>query len=198
MKKIVLLCCLTVVTTFAAFTQEKNNEDKPLKPALLELDVQNHFVNYMDQEFLDSRYAYINYAIKLFRDANVPVIRIYHTTPGQGPEEGTEAFEFVDKIKIKEEDPKFVKNHGNAFKETGLDKMLKEKEVNTVFVVGLSGTGCVLATYFGGKNLNYDTHLIKGCTISPKAKYTEVVEESQGALSLKAMSLLLKHALQNE
>lgn len=35
-------------------------------------------------------------------------------------------------------------------KNTDLDKILKEKDVNTLFLVGLSGTGCVLATYFGG------------------------------------------------
>ena len=194
MKKLLVFLSLSLLT-IVSFSQKEETEAKELKPALLVLDVQKSFINWMEQEHLDTRYAYINYAINLFRAKDLPVIRIYHTTPGQGPEEGTEEFEFVDKIQIKDSDPKVVKNYGNAFKKTDLDKVLKDKDVNTIFIVGLSGTGCVLATYFGGSDRDYATHLIKGAVISPKAEYTKVIEESQNALSVTAVSLLLEYGL---
>lgn len=194
MKKLTLFLALAlIIGTLSA--QEKKEELKEFKPALLVLDIQKQFIPWMEQDGLEMRYAYINYAIGLFRKAELPIIKIYHTTPGEGPKEGTPEFEFVDDIQIKEEDTKVVKNFGNAFKNTDLDKILKEKDVNTIFVVGLSGTGCVLATYFGGVDKDYSTHLIKGAIISPKAEHTEAVEESQGALSIKAVALLLEHAI---
>lgn len=194
MKKIILALSLFLVFNVVS-AQEEQEEAKPLKPALLVLDIQKQFIPWMEQEALETKYAYINYAIGLFRKAELPVIRIYHTTPGQGPEEGTPEFEFVEDIQIKDTDTKVVKNHGNAFKKTDLDKILKEKEVNAIFIVGLSGTGCVLATYFGGIDHDYDTHLIKNAVISPKAEHTAVIEDSQDAMSISAVAMVLKYGL---
>ena len=196
MKKIILLIILSALSMSALMAQESTNSpDKEIRPALLVIDIQNEFVNWMDKEDIETRYEYINYAIALFRKHDLPVIRVYHTTPGQGPEEGTKAFEFVDAIAIKDSDPMVIKNHGNAFNSTDLEQILKEKNVNTLFLTGLSGTGCVLASYFGAKDLGYDAHMIKNTIISPDVQHTQVIEESQGALSVKALLMLLKYGL---
>ncbi len=42
----------------------------------------------------------------------------------------------------------------SAFKHTGLNKILRERKCNILFLCGLSAVGCVLATYFGGKDLD--------------------------------------------
>ncbi len=196
MKKMILI--LFCVLAFSAYVSAQDNDattDKEIRPALLVIDIQNEFVNWMDKEDIETRYEYINYAIALFRKYDLPVIRVYHTTPGEGPEEGTKAFEFVDAIAIKDSDPMVIKNHGNAFNSTDLEQILEEKNVNTLFLTGLSGTGCVLASYFGAKDLGYDAHMIKNTIISPDVQHTQVIEESQGALSVKALLMLLKYGL---
>ncbi len=194
MKRIISFIILLAISVATLKSQESKGI-KELHPALLVVDIQNEFVNWMDKEDIETRYEYINYSIALFRKHDLPVIRVYHTTPGQGPEEGTEAFEFVDAIAVQDSDPMVIKNHGNAFNNTKLDQLLKEKKINMLFLTGLSGTGCVLASYFGAQDIGYEAHMIKNTIISPDVEHTRVIEESQGAMSVKALLLLLQYGL---
>ena len=47
------------------------------KPALIVMDVQNAFMPYMDEEDIEGAVQMINATIALFREAGLPVIRVY-------------------------------------------------------------------------------------------------------------------------
>ncbi len=162
-----------------------------MKPALLIIDVQNQFLPYMAEQ--DKRIApeLINMAIAMFRERGAPVFRIYHTSSANGPQPGTPGFEYLDSLKVEPEDRQIVKNYPNSFKKTGLETRLRELGCDTLFLCGLSATGCVVATYFGAKELDFAAFLIKGTLISHNSALTDAVGEICDSVPLTALHLML-------
>jgi nicotinamidase-related amidase len=185
-----------VLLVFYAFGSNAQSE-KPratMKPALLVIDIQNEFLPYMSEQDKKMALELINGAIWRFHENGFPVIRVYHTDPHGGPKPGTEAFEFPKSVIIRPDDPQIIKNYPNAFKKTELEKLLREKGCNTLFLCGLSATGCVLATYHGAMDLDYDVFLIKHALISPDYALTKAVAEICETVSYEAMRLMLENA----
>jgi nicotinamidase-related amidase len=189
---------LSLVVLLLATAALASAADKPapprMKPALLVMDVQNAWLPYMDEQDKKVGLEQINYVIELFRANGFPVIRVYHTDPGQGPAPGSEAFEFPKTVAVRDTDPKIVKNYGSAFKKTELDTMLRSQGVNTVFLVGLSAVGCVLATYHGGADLDYNVFMVKHALISHDATLTKSVYDICSTISYGPLKLLLETA----
>ncbi|MCD4730296.1 MAG: cysteine hydrolase, partial [Bacteroidales bacterium] len=153
--------------------------------------VQKQYIPYMSKDDQEMAIEMMNWAIWIFRENNLPVIRIYHTDPEWGPEPGSAAFEFHDSLKVKETDPKIVKTYPSAFTKTELDKLLQEKNINTLFLCGLSSVGCVLATYLDAKSYDYKAFMIKDALISHKANYTDSIEEIFNALDLETVEFMV-------
>ncbi len=191
MKKTVLL----VLAFFLAITiiKAQEGEKKELKPALLVIDVQNAYINWMDQSNKDIAFEYINALINLFEKYDLPIINVYHQDKNWGPSEDSEEFKFAPEIKIEDEYPRVVKNYGNAFTKTNLDKILNEKEVNTLFLCGLSATGCVLSTYVGANDHDYKVFLIENALLSPDAEHTGIIEQIKNSISYETLSFMLEY-----
>ncbi len=147
MKKILSALIVLSFAVNPLFSQEENQEKKEMKPALLVIDVQKEYMPMMSKEDQEMAIEMMNWSIWVFRKFDLPVIRVYHTSPEWGFTEENPTFEFHDSLKVTSDDPKIVKTYGSSFTKTDLDKLLKEKDVNTVFLCGLSAVGCVLATY---------------------------------------------------
>lgn len=196
MKKTPLVLVLSVLAFATAALAPAAGKPAPatMKPALVVMDVQNVWLPYMDEQDKKVGLEQINYVIELFRANGFPVIRVYHTDPGEGPAPGTEAFEFPKSVAIKDTDPQIVKNYPSAFKKTGLDKLLREQGVNTVFLVGLSAVGCVLATYHGAMDLDYNVFMVKHALISHDAALTKSVYDICSTISYGPLKLLLETA----
>jgi nicotinamidase-related amidase len=173
--------------------QENEPEKKQVKPALLVIDIQNEFLKYMSEDDKKMGMEVINGAIYMFRQHNLPIIRVYHTNPNWGPKPGTEAFEFPKSVVIKEDDPQVIKNYPSAFQKTELDKILKEKGCNTLFLCGLSSVGCVLATYFGGMERDYKVFMIKDGIMSHNSAYTNVIKDICETVSFETMVFMLEN-----
>jgi nicotinamidase-related amidase len=136
----------------------------------------------------------INSYIELFRSHGYPVIRVYHFSEKYGPKKGTEQFEFPTSVLIKSDDPKVIKTYPDGFNKTDLDKVIKEKGCNTLFLCGLSATGCVLATWIGAQNYDYNAFLIKDAIMSPNSEYTNNIEEMFDAVGYEVLNLLLENS----
>ncbi len=193
MKKVILLIvCMLVVSFFwlSAADAAKAATAK-IKPALLVIDIQNAYLPRMDEK--DKKFAMemINYYIELFRANGLPIIRVYHTDPKYGPKTDSEDFQFPKTVAIRDDDPMVTKNFGSAFKKTDLDRMLREKGCNTLFLCGLSAVGCVLATYHGAMDLDYDVFMLKDSLISHDAALTKAVQEICKTIDYYALRLVL-------
>lgn len=164
------------------------------KPALLVIDIQKAYLFIIPEHEQKLGLYMVNATIKQFREKGLPVIRVYHQDLEEGPAPGAEGFEFPDFIEVKPEDPKVIKHYPSGFKKTDLDKILKEKGVDTVFLVGLSSVGCVLATYFDARGLDYKTFMVKDAIMSHRPDLTRAVEEITEAVGYEAMKYMLDNA----
>lgn len=190
MKKLFILLTLLSISTLISAQEEKAKE--PIKPALLVIDMQNQFLPMMDQEGKDFTFYVINAYIDGFRSAGLPIVRIYHSDPQYGPMPGTPEFEFPEDIHIKPEDPKVIKTYGDAFNKTDLEKVLRDMGANTLFLCGLSATGCVISTYIGAKDHDFKAFLIKDGMLSHKKDYTEQIETIFDAVGYEAVEVMLE------
>lgn len=187
----ILLAALACVLSGAPASAQEAQPAWKMKPALVVMDLQNEFMPAMSEQDRRTAPRNINLAMKFFRHFGLPVVRVYHTDPGSGPAPDSKGFEFDSAIEVRTEDPKVVKNFPNAFKKTELEKLLRDKGVNTLFLCGLSGSGCLLATYHGADDLGFNTLLVKDTVLSPKSAHTEVVQEICSTISLEVLALML-------
>ncbi len=166
-----------------------------VRPALLVMDVQNGYLPLMSEEDQQIALRMISGCIRVFRQKGFPVIPIYHTEPLSGPAEDSEAFKFPSTLNITEDDPKIVKNFASAFRNTDLDKVLKEKGCNTLFLCGLSATGCVLATYHTAAERGYNVFMIKDALMSPNRAQTKMIEDISDTVNGQILMFMLNHIL---
>lgn len=161
------------------------------KPALLVIDVQNAYLPMMPEAHRTTGMMMVNYAIDVFRAHGCPVIRVYHTSRQGDPAPGTEPFEFPATVKVLPDDPKIVKNYPSAFKQTELEKILRDRGCDTVFLCGLSAVGCVLHTWFDAQAHDFRAFMIKDALISHRPDLTRSVEEITDAVGLDAVEYML-------
>lgn len=195
MKKVhlVVMIALTLLVAFTRSNGQERQAKKQMKPVLLVIDIQNEYLPLIPEDEKKLGLRMINGAIWLFRQHDLPVIRVYHTNPQYGPDPNTEAFEFPSSVIIKPEDPKIVKNYPSAFKKTELEKLLREKECNTLFLCGLSAVGCVMATYHSGLDLDYNVFMIKDAIMSHNSAYTDFVEEILNTVNFTTLQFILEY-----
>ena len=170
---------------------ENRSEKKQIHPALILIDVQNQYLPYMAEKSSKLTFDTINGAIALFRQYDYPVIRVYHTDPQFGPSPDTDEFQFDPAFHVEPSDPKFVKNFPNAFKKTDLDKFLREKECDTLFLCGLSAVGCVLATYYSAFDLDYNVFMLKNGIMSHNSSFTKFAEDAMETVSYNTLNFIL-------
>jgi nicotinamidase-related amidase len=194
MKKVILLILLLFVLSMAWLAAADTAKAAParIKPALLVIDIQNAYLPYMDEKDKKMAMEGINYYIGLFRASGFPVIRVYHTDLKTGPKPDSEEFAFPKTVAILPDDPMIIKNYPNAFKKTELEKLLKARGCNALFLCGLSAVGCVLATYHGAMDLDYDVFMLKDALISHDAALTRAVQEICRTIDYYALKLLLE------
>jgi nicotinamidase-related amidase len=176
---------------FTVFSQPQGEKKFQVKPALLVIDIQKAYLEGMDPRERETSMMNINYYIQLFRNHGCPIIRVYHYSKQFGPEQGTDQFEFPSTVLIKPDDPKVIKTYGDGFNKTDLDRILKEKGCNTVFLCGLSSVGCVLATWVGAQNYDYKAFMIKDAIMSHNEVYTSNIEAMFDAVGPEIITLVL-------
>ncbi len=192
-KSAIILTILFTVISGNLFSQDQPQQSaNPIKPALLVIDTQNVYMGMVPEREMGVAIYYINGLIDLFRSNGYPVIRVYHFDKEAGPKPGTELFEYPPSILIKDEDARVIKTYGNGFNKTDLDKVLKEKGCNTLFLCGLSAVGCVLATWIGAQDLDYKAFMVKDAIMSHNSDYTNQVEDMFGAVGFDVVKLIVE------
>lgn len=164
-----------------------------MKPALLVIDVQNEFFNISQacSDSLKSAIEYINAAIDLFREKNLPIVVIQHKSEERDIVPGKSGFDVHDGVKLKPEDIRIVKTYGNSFTKTGLAEKLRELGVDTVIVTGFCAEYCVLSTYRGAQDFDFTPIMLKGSLASENAEHIRFVEEITEIVSYGALKTLL-------
>ena len=191
MKKFALGIILFLSLAFTVTSQVKL-EKSEMNPALLIIDTQNAFMPMMSKEDQERAVQMMNYVLTMFRQLNLPIIRIYHSSAEYGVTPDVPEFEYPESIQIKQEDLRVIKTYPSAFVRTNLDSLLKAREINTLFLCGLSSVGCVLATYMDAFSYDYQAFMIKDAMLSHDAEYTDQIEGIFNALDLETIMFMLK------
>lgn len=165
-----------------------------MKPALLVIDVQKKFlsINPTMTESVNDAIEFINAAIELFREHDLPVISIQHVNEESGLVPGEEDFELPDSLNILPADLHIHKTYGNSFTKTALADELRKQDVDTVIVTGFCAEYCVLSTYRGTQDHDLIPILLRGAIASDNLKNIRFVENISEIISFKALKKALE------
>ncbi len=165
-----------------------------MKPALLVIDVQKQFfdINPVTTQSLNDAIEYINAAIAIFREQDLPVVCIQHLNEDEGLVPGTKGFEVPESLNIHDSDVHIHKTYGNAFNKTSLACDLQALGVDTVIVTGFCAEHCVLSTYRGAYDLDLTPIMLRGSLASITPENVRFVENINDIISYGALKKVLE------
>ncbi len=164
-----------------------------MKPALLVIDIQNVWLDGTAElkASVERRIDVINGAIRWFRENKLPIVVIYHEDKEEGAVSGTRPFEVPQTVGIEDDDIRVTKHYPNSFNKTGLEAILRRMGCDTVLIVGLSASGCALATYFGAMDHDIHPYMVKGGIASHDEDHVRFAEDVCETLSVEAFDRTL-------
>ncbi|MCP4538487.1 MAG: isochorismatase family protein [Chloroflexi bacterium] len=164
-----------------------------MKLALLVIDVQKEFFKFSPTmaQSLNDAIDYINAAIAIFREKELPVISVQHIDKEDGLVPGTEGFDLPDELNILPSDLHIHKTYGNSFNQTPLADELQALGIDTVIVTGFCAEYCVLSTYRGAEDLDLTPIILRGSLASGVLENIKFVESVNDVISYGALKKLL-------
>ncbi len=140
---------------------------------------------------LDDAIEYINAAIELFREKDLPIICIQHVDEENGLVPGKEDFELPESLNILPSDLHIHKTYGNSFNKTPLQEKLRELDIDTVIVTGFCAEYCVLSTYRGAQDLDLTPIILRGSLASSVLENIKFVESISDIVSYGSLKKIL-------
>ncbi len=168
-------------------------QDVQINPSLLVIDVRNAYMSGISEKDKQIPLLMIYDFIWLFPQKKPTIIRAYNSDPLTESGVYSESFIFPSKIKIREDDLKIIIIFSTAFKNTDLVRILQIKGCNNLFLLGLSATGYVLATYFVNVERSYNTFMKKDAPISTNHIHTKVIEDVSNTINIQALMFEVDH-----
>ena len=164
-----------------------------MKVALLVIDVQKAFfdISPVTTQSLKDAIEYINAAIALFREKDLPVICIQHMDEEEDLVPGQEGFDLPESLKILPTDLHIHKTYGNAFNKTPLQEELQKLGVDTVIVTGFCAEYCVLSTARGAQDLDLVPIILRDSLASGVPENATFVERISNLVSFGVLNKML-------
>ena len=164
-----------------------------MHPALLVIDVQKAFfeINPATTQSLNAAIEYINAAIDLFREKDLPVICIQHSDENDGLVPGFAGFDLPEALKVLPTDLHIIKTYGNAFNKTPLLEELRAQGVDTVITTGFCAEFCVLSTCRGAEDMDLEAIILRGSLASLTQEHIAFVEAVNEVISFGALRAVL-------
>lgn len=162
-----------------------------MNPVLLVVDPQTDFFDDDNCNLAEFRRVLpkINAAIALFRKQRWPVIFIQHTSARKPSE--SRAWSIYQGFDFRREDLHLNKAYGNAFWQTDLDERLKALGADYVVVAGFVAEQCVLSTYRGARERNYQAAVLRDGIAGQKNEYSQFVYATSHTVTLNELQPLL-------
>ncbi|MFH1729940.1 MAG: cysteine hydrolase family protein [Pseudomonadota bacterium] len=146
--------------------------------ALIIIDVLEGIVKlpvpiYEEKKFFEN----LQIILKKAKDKEIPVIYNQHFTPkGSFFEKGSENQRIHKLIEPQKGDIVIEKHNPDSFHGTNLDQILKEKNINTLYICGFAAEGCIDSTVRSAFSKDYKVILISDCHTTTD---TEILKAEQ-------------------
>jgi nicotinamidase-related amidase len=163
-----------------------------MKPALLVIDLQRAYYKDVAARTMDRACLAINRAIRLFRERGLPLLWIQHLDEYDGALPGKEGFEFIEALEPAASETRIVKTYNNSFNQTGLAGILAGLGVDTVVVSGYCAEYCIIASYWGARNHDLDSLLLRGGVASDVEDNIRAIEQVTAGRSYEELEAALK------
>lgn len=166
-----------------------------MKLALLIIDMQKKFFELGPafEQPLKAAVEYINAAIALFREKNLPIIVIEHSDKEDGLLPGTPSFPTHESINLSPQDMHITKTYGNSFTKTPLSDHLHSLGVDTLILTGFCAEFCVLSTYRGAQDYDFKPIILRGSLASDDREHIRFVEEISETITYGALEAFLSN-----
>ncbi len=135
--------------------------------ALIVIDPQRKFTLCIDEwsERMVPAVEGINKFLRIFRNHGAPVIFIHFDGPSHTGYRGEDEDEWLPGIESAETDIVVHKKHMNCFKETDLENILKDNNIDCAVFTGMLTEFCVATTYFAASERGVFPYMGKGALI---------------------------------
>jgi nicotinamidase-related amidase len=178
----------------SAMSEDAVYQEVYMKPALLVIDVQKKFFTFSPTtgRSLTDAMEYINAAIGLFREKELPVVCVQHVDEEEYLVPGEEGFDLPEELEILPSDLHIHKTYGNSFNKTTLADDLRELGVDSVIITGFCAEYCVLSTYRGAQDLDLTPMILRGSLASDTLENIRFVERISDIISFGALKKVLE------
>ena len=162
-----------------------------MKIALLVVDLQKGFLkNYPCFPNLDLTLEYINAAIELFGEKNLPVIVVKDIDAGE--EDFPNADELIDGLNLSDAGFEIVeKEYPNSFWKSNLEEVLKSKDIDYVLIAGFAAEHCIYGTHNGAAERGFHPLILKDGITSHNKKYAKMIQNITNPISYFTLEELL-------
>jgi nicotinamidase-related amidase len=160
-----------------------------MKAAMMIIDMQKAFYKGKSKKSMDAAVEYIEAAIDIFRENDMPII---WTQDKDSVVPGDEGFEIIESLTPKENDYRIIKEYGNSFNKTDAHKILIEEAVDTVIITGYRAEHCVLSTYREALDLDLVPIILRGSIASEKSENINFVESISDIISYNVLKRIFE------
>jgi nicotinamidase-related amidase len=142
------------------------------------------------KESMDKACKYINLAIELFRQNNLPIVWIKDDGK-DGIYKDTPEFEIMDKLEQKENEITICKRYKNSFNKTNLIDYIIENSIDTIIITGFSAGRCVLSTYRAAEDYDLKPIILKGALGEYSTGEIEFVENISETITINDLGSII-------
>ena len=107
----------------------------------------------------------INRYADIFRERGVPVFYIHYDGPSHVPYGKNDGDEWLEGIDYRDEYITIHKGNMSCFKNTVLEKELKDRGIDCILLAGMLTEFCVISTYFSAIERDINAYMAKGALI---------------------------------
>lgn len=143
-----------------------------MKKAFIIIDIQNDYFEGGANPLVGSYQASVNakHALAHCREQGIPVIHIQHIANREGATffaPNTKGVEIHQNVTPINGEKVIIKHFPNSFRETELQKVLKENNITDLIICGMMTSMCVDATTRAAKDMGYECTVIGDACAAP-------------------------------
>ena len=124
----------------------------------------------------------IKNVIKIFRNNSKPIIHIKHISIKEHASfflPNTEGIEFHENVIPINTEIIIQKHYPNSFRETNLDRLCKEKKIDSLVIVGMMTHMCIDTTTRAAYDLGYKCIVLEDCCATKSLNYRNKIIDSK-------------------